>query len=275
MRGGEDPLATINGTSMIGAWPLLPYLGLNPFMLQDNYKDVYDRIIPEKDDTNLAWQFIETTATKRTYSETIKTKAPALHTQIREPGMFNKNMWEAFSRGYFAKKSGDLKTAEKYFLQARFWAEQVVSNDEWMILAKRDNDQKKKEFGGLISYPWGVTYKHNDSPLHDAIWRYPLLNEMGAAMWGLVTAYFELGDYIQAKYWISRIIDDVSLHQIPDVVQGQHEAKLIKGYWNALVTWEDVSSGYERDAKVGLLYSGLLKERGIFSAKPGTVVFSP
>jgi hypothetical protein len=265
----------IQGASTIGSWPLLPYFGLNPFILHDDYRDVYGEISLTEDVVSQAERFLADSCTHRTFTEPISTEAPDANTQLIEPGAFNDNMWQALNKAYAAKDTGDIKTAAGYFEKAAFWAEKVIGNKKWEELARSQNIRKKEEFGGLIDYPWGRVYPENDHPLHYLIWRYPLLNEVAVAMWGLATVNLELGNHAQAKYWIGRIIDEVGLHQIPDTVQaGGPDRTLIRGYWNALVSWEDNPGACERDARMGLLYNQVLSERHLSTAKPKTVVVS-
>ena len=154
-----------------------------------------------------------------------------------------------------------------------YWAKKVIDNPTWIGFAKRDNLKKQKDFGGIIAYPWGVTHPDNDHTLHYAILHYPLLNEVATAMYGLAVAYFELGRSAEAKYWIQRIIEDVPLHQIADIAKNNvSQHPLIKGYWNALVSWEDNPGGFERDAKMQKVYWQVLKDKGLSSAKPKVVI---
>jgi hypothetical protein len=84
----------------------------------------------------------------------------------------------------------------------------------------------------------------------------------------------EIGDIKESKHWMGRIIDEIPLHQIPanyrDPKTGKG-TKLIEGYWNALVSWEDNPANNAADERMGRLYREVLKERGVLSAKPGEV----
>jgi tetratricopeptide (TPR) repeat protein len=266
----------IKGGSLIGGWVIFPYSGFNPFILGDAYKQEYDEIFITEKDIAEAGDFISSIVAKSTFSETSPTEGPEVSSQLVEPEIFNQKMWKAFEYAYAAKERGDLELAGAYFTEAKQWAQRVVNNKKWKMLAIRDNLQKKREIGGIISYPWGVTYPENNHPLHKAILRYPILNEVGAAMWGLATANFELGNSQTAKYWIRRIIEDVPLHQIPDIVkdQGDPRSKIIKGYWNAIISWEDNPGGYQRDLEMGLLYREVLREKGLSTAKPKVIILS-
>jgi tetratricopeptide (TPR) repeat protein len=267
----------VKGGSTVGAWPLLPYLGLNPFILGDYYKAVYNKIPLSSQDKNSAKVFIDNMVMDRKFTEKVPEALSKTGAQIIvEPRMFNQKLWQAVENAYFARKQKRDKDANEYFREAIKWANRTVNHMTWFNLAKRDNAEKQKEYGGIIYYPWGSVYANNDNPIHTAILKYPLLNEMGIAMWGLVTAYYELGDYKTAKYWIGRMIDDVSLHQIPDVVraEGGGQTNIIQGYWNALVLWEDAAGGSLRDAKIGQLYKEVLETKGLTSAKPKIVDIS-
>ena len=237
--------------------------------LHDALPISYDQIPLTEKDRERARLFLENIAIHRTFQEAIQREAPLAATQIVEPRIFNEKMWDAFDAADVAQKDKDDEKAKEYFKEAIYWAEKTVSNPKWIELAKKDNIKKEKEFGGIIAYPWGTTYPDNDHPLHIVIWRYPLLNEVGAAMWGLAVANFELENYDESKYWIERIIDEVPLHQIADVIKEpdddeddaegntENSAKdnvkddiddLIQGYWNALISWE-VNPGGSEDRK--------------------------
>jgi len=81
-----------------------------------------------------------------------------------------------------------------------------------------------------------------------------LLNEIGAAMWGLAASYFELEDYEATKRWMQRIIEEVPYHQI--------YAPNGPGYWNALISWDQNPGNNPRDAAMGVLYRQVLEELG-------------
>jgi len=97
-------------------------------------------------------------------------------------------------------------------------------------MAVTEERQKENEIHGIVKYPWGTP--HDQVPdLKAAIWRYPLLNEVGAAVWILAASAFEQGDTAEAKKWIRWSVENVPLHQISADERGA-------GYWNALVGWE-------------------------------------
>jgi hypothetical protein len=270
----EDGRIILKGASLVGAWPLLPHLGLNPFILNDNYKKTYDQIPLAPSDIENAQAKLDFLTSYRNFQETVPHQMPLSTTQIVEPGAFSRQMWKAFEEAYLAKEQNNNKKAKIYFEQAILWAEKITNNSIWIKLAKRDSKLKEEAVGGIIAYPWGNTYPDNNHPLHTAILRYPLLNEAGAAMWGLATANFELGNKIKAKYWIGKIIEDYPLHQIPAIKKATltREDDLIEGYWNALISWEDNPSGSERDESMGVLYREVLKEKGLSSATPKVIV---
>ncbi len=241
----KGPGVTIKGGSLVSAWPVLPIQGLNPFERQDPYKKFYDAIPVSGEDKERAIQFVALSVVNRSFKEAVPTRGPDAAAQIVEPGNYNSQMWDAFVRGDY-KKSIE-------------WAQKVVNDPAWIHLARRDQEQKVKEIGGLVRYPWG-TPPSSVPELETAIWRYPLLNEIAAAMWGLAAANFELGNRGEAKKWMRRIIEEVPYHQIfaPDG----------PGYWNALISWEYNPGNVRRDAQMGVLYREVLREMGRSSAAP-------
>lgn len=269
---GPDELP-IKGGASIGAWVLLPYLGVNPFILHDGYKTVYDSIPVDDKTAAEAANALEDYVGDRVYTETIPTAGPDKRVQIVEPHMFNRRMWEAIEHGFRAKnETKDAPAARSAFTEAAAWATKVLQNPVWLGLARSDNALKKKEYGGIIFYPWGTEYPHNDHPLHFEIQRYPILNEVGTAAWGMATASFELGDREEAKKWIGNIIDNYSLHQIAAVRSDKPD--LITGYWNALISWEDKTLGVNGNPEMYKLYLTVLSEKGLATAKPPVVVSS-
>jgi len=266
---GPDDKTVIKGGSLVGIWPLIPHLGINPFILDDTYNTVYKAIPMTGEDKDKARDYFNIITAERSFIEDpFKRDPPSSSTQIIEPAMFNREMLKALEAAY---ASGDEDRAG--FKEVIKWAHKTLSNGQWIEYAIRDNKVKKHEFSGIIRYPWGRAFPGNNHPLHSAILRYPLLNEVALAMWGMATAYYELDDYKNAKKWMSRIIDEVPLHQIPDTDERLNYEKsgTIIGYWNALITWEDVPTIHERDIRMGELYRQLLKDRGVVSAKPRIV----
>jgi hypothetical protein len=148
-----------------------------------------------------------------------------------------------------------------------------MSEKVWVKMAVNENTGKQREVSGIIDYPWGRTFADNDSKLHRKIWRYPLLNEMGMAMWGLAASNFELGNMKESKKWMRRIITEIPLHQIANITFNPKTGKndLVNGYWNALISWELNPGHNSRDAKMGQLYREVLREMGKTSALPKTV----
>jgi hypothetical protein len=269
-----DGKAIVKGGSFVGAWPVFPYKGINPFILNDAYRKVYDTIPVTELDMKKARDYFESILTGRSYAEETPVEAPESGAQIIEPGVFTSKMWRAFENAYAAKDHDNMPDAEGSFKEAMRWAQKVVDNPIWVKLAKRDNAIKEKEVGGIIAYPWGQVVPDNNSPIHVAIMRYPILNEMGAAMWGLATANFELGNYEETKKWMKELIEAFPLHQIPVTEGGTayiRGKELIKGYWNALVSWEDSVGGTDRDSQMGVLYRQALIEMNKTSAKPKLV----
>ena len=211
----KGPGVTIKGGSLVSAWPVLPIQGLNPFEPRDTYKKSYDMIPLSVEDKERAIRFVALSVVNRSFKEAVPTRAIDAATQIVEPGNYNFQMWNAFVRGDYRKSME--------------WAQKVVNDPDWIRLARRDQEQKAREIGGIVHYPWGNA-PSNVPDLEAAIWRYPFLNEAAAAMWGLAAAHFELGNREESKKWIRRIIEEVPYHQIyaPDG----------PGYWNALISWE-------------------------------------
>lgn len=265
-----DGEKVIQGGSSVGIWPLLPYLGVNPFILRDGYKKIYDKIPVSGKDRVAAFQFIDKIAGEHPMNEVMCKRALQPPTQIIEPVVFVKEMWRAIVNAEQGRRCEGEKNCYETAIK---WASKVVSDPTWVKLAKRDNAFKDTEFHGLINYKWGQGYIENSHPAHRAIFRYPLLNEMGCAMWGLATANFELGNFDSAKYWMGRIIDDVPLHQIAVIREGfdapgEHT---IIGFWNAIVSWETNPDNNPRTGKIAKLYREVLAERGLSSAMPNTV----
>lgn len=268
-----DGEKVIKGGSSVGAWPILPYLGLNPFILGDGYKKIYDKIPLTKEDRISAFDFIDNIASGHYFNEVMCKRTSEPPTQIIEPVVFNIQMWLAIKSAEAGKSCGKDRSC---YQDAIKWAQKIVSDPVWVKLAKRDNAVKMAEHHGIIAYPWGMAYKENTHPIHRAIGRYPLLNEVGCAMWGLARSNFELGNYDQTKYWMGRIIDDVPLHQIAATQEevdapGEH---VIIGYWNALVSWEANPGGDLRTGKMSDLYREVLAEKGLSRAMPDTVELS-
>jgi hypothetical protein len=264
----------VKGGSFVGAWPILPYVGINPFILNDKYRQTYDVIPHSEADIKKAQDYFDSILANRSYTEEVPVQAPESGTQIVEPGVFTAKMWAAFETAYLAKDHENYVEAQAGFKEALKWAEKVVDNPTWVKLAKRDNEMKEKEAGGIIAYPWGQVIPDNNSELHLAILRYPILNEMGASMWGLATANFELGNYTDSKYWMKQLIESFPMHQIPVTEEGAayQGNNMIKGYWNALVSWEDSVGGTDRDSQMGVLYRQVLKEMGRETAKPKLII---
>ncbi|GEM_PF-1235626 len=233
---GDD---LVQGGSPVGGWIVLPTQGVNPFILNDVYRDIYAQI-PSTPLTE-AQALLRAELRHEPFTEQplplpeIPPSAPI----IEEPGEHNRKMFEAFDCGDYE--------------EAIFWAGRVISETNWIALAHRDQNLKRDEIGGIIDYPWG-TQPEEVSCIDRKIWRYPLLNEIGAAMWGLAASYFELEDYEATKRWMQRIIEEVPYHQI--------YAPNGPGYWNALISWDQNPGNNPRDAAMGVLYRQVLEELG-------------
>ena len=167
----------------------------------------------------------------------------------------------------FGKKK--LSSGKAYLKESIRWARLVVADQNWIRQAYNQNRQKAKKYGGIIWYPWGFKKLNNNLLLHRDILRYPLLNEVGASMWGLANAYNILGQKQRAKYWIRRIIREIPLHQIP-VMDNKNKDQII-GYWNALSSWEMSNASNMLENGIKKLYLQVLKESGRSNLKLKTV----
>ncbi len=221
----------ILGASTVGGWPILPMEGLNPFVLKDNYKNKYDEIPLTETDNEKVKQYVNRIVLEHSYKENVPQKASDSREAIVEPGNFNQQMWVALNK--------------KKYKEAVKWANKVVNNPTWIKIARRDQALKQQEVGGLVEYQWG-TSGFEAAQQSQLISRYPILNEVGSAMWGLVQANLELGKRQEAKYWMKRLIKEVSSHQIYDPVK--------KGYWNAVISWNYTSG------PLGQLFEEVIKE---------------
>jgi hypothetical protein len=270
----EDDSVLVSGGSSVGAWILLPYLGSNIFILGDDYKNTYDQIALKEEDIKKAEKFLEEAAAERYFREDIVTSAPLGDIEIIEPYIFNKKVWESMGLAFGFAKEGNAGQARKHFKAAIVWAKIVVNNAEWMKLAKRDNMLKKETLKGIVSYPWGTTFKNNSHPCHTAILRYPLLNEIALSCWALTVANYELGNKDEAGYWMREIIKELSLHQIPVTVttEAGENTDLIKGYWNALISWRDNPGNNQIDEKLGTLYRRLVENENLYEYEPELVL---
>ena len=263
-KDDKNPLV---GGSLIGAWPLLPYFKVNPFILDDEYAKIYDRIPLAENDLTEAFSYLDSLASRKAYTEKKAVFIPDPAGQIAEPREFINEMWKNLELAYDYKKNGQRHNTKKYFRKAEFWAAKVVRDQNWMELAKRDNIKKQESFGAIIYYPWGRTYRNNDHPTHEAILRYPLLNEVATAVWGLATINMELGKRDEAMYWIKKLVYDYPLHQIAATKQ----KNLIEGYWNALISWHDNPNQSRRDKAMGKLYRSVLRNNQLPNVKPKVI----
>ena len=258
---------TIRGGTPVGAWPVLPLAGVNLFILDDKYMEVFDKIRPDKIYIEAAKEFIAKTVIKRSFREKVPTEVEESATYIHEPWYFNDKAWKRFLRGDY---KGSIK-----------WAKKVLNNETWIRQARGQQKQKENEIKGLVLYEWGDSPESRQAEV-TAIGRYPLLNDVGAAMWIMAASHFELSklkkghkkNLKEAKKWMRRIIKEVSLHQI--------FAEDGPGYWNALKSWE-TNQDVLRDRQMGILYREILGEinlravalpevdiGGSFAGKPAT-----
>ncbi|MBF0570164.1 MAG: hypothetical protein HQL18_05275 [Candidatus Omnitrophica bacterium] len=243
----KDPTGkpAIKGGSLIGAWPILPLNRQNPFYLDDHYGAVYERIPLARTDRAEAEVYVASLVADRSKVEIVPDQMASDVDDMPELWRYNQNMFLSFNAGdYYA---------------AILWAEKIVKDAAWVRMAQDQQKRKAREVGGLVEYPWGT-------PLADAkdakraIQRYGVLNEVGAAMWGLAVSNFRLGNETQAKAWIRSLIETAPYHQI--------YAPNGPGFWNALVSWEQNPGGTPLDFEMGRLYRDVLKDLGLTSAMP-------
>ena len=209
----------IEGSSSVGGWPIFPIQGFNPFILGDHYFATYQQIPQGEKSQKIARNYVEQIVAKRTYCETVPLSAPDPRIAIVELENFNHQMWDAVNK--------------KDWNQTIFWATKITENTVWTEIAVKDQRLKQQELGGLVNYPWGIAPEQAENDFK-MIWKYPILNEMGAAFWGLTQAYFKTGNLDKAKNCIREVVQNYSLHQIYDPDQ--------KGHWNALSSWENEST---------------------------------
>jgi len=235
----------IKGGSTIGSWPVLPLRRANPFKLDDAYGRVYDAIPLDAAARQKARDHVADIVRERAFMERVPTEMASDVGDIPEMWRYNAQMFGAFNRGdHYA---------------AILWAQKVVGNAEWRRLAADQQARKRRDIGGIVDYPWGRALA-DAGAAHRTIQKYPLLNEMGAAMWGLAVAHYKLGNRADAKAWVRAIIETVPDHQI--------FAPAGPGYWNALVSWQENPGGTVLDAEMGMLYREALKEMGRSTALP-------
>jgi len=237
----KSPHHILAGGSLVGGWPIMPMNGFNPFILNDNYFQTYLQIDINYNDHLKAVNYIDGIVALHRFKEPIITKAIDGRTQIVEPSFFNNSAWNAFENHRYE--------------EAIFWAKKVMLDLRWVDLALKEEKIKMERIGGLINYPWGKTYLNNESPIHNEIRKYPLLNEVATSMWILANSFYELKQYDKAKYWVKRIVQDVPLHQIAHVQRDPETRKidLIDGYWNAIISWVDYPSQSEHDQAINRL----------------------
>jgi tetratricopeptide (TPR) repeat protein len=250
---------SIEGGSLVGGWPLMPMNGFNPFILNDNYFQTYNQINLINSDRKKASEYIETIVSTHQFKEPIVSHVIDKRTQIVEPSNFNNTAWKFFNQGKYQ--------------EAIYWASLVIRDERWVQLAKNEQRLKNQRIGGIIDYPWGRTFKNNESPLHLEIWKYPMLNEVATAMWLLANSNYEIGNKEEAKRWVKRIITEVPDHQIAHIITNPNTGKndLIDGYWNAISSWVNNPSNSERDQAM----DKLIVEMGINVTTPPIVIMGP
>lgn len=266
----EQGKVLFKGGSLIGAWPFLPERRINPFILNDPYGKTYEKIPCTRSIKMQAQLDLVRMASRHFYQEKTSHVLVNRQTQINEPRFYNKIIWEELQKALLASRLGKNEEAKKSFSKALSWANKILDNPSWIEMAKQENLMKSKEFGGLIPYPWGTKAGANEksSSLNTAIWRYPLLNEVGMTMWACAVIYAQMNDTDHSRYWIKRILKEVPLHQIA-VNDGDHPGKSeVIGYWNALVSWDTNPSGSILDERMKTLYHDILKEGNYKSYQP-------
>ncbi|NLE65099.1 MAG: hypothetical protein GX606_04195, partial [Elusimicrobia bacterium] len=243
----KDPQGgtVLTGGSTIGAWPVLPLRRRNPFVLQDDYGSVYDAIPLDGEDHRAMLAYVSEIIGERAFVENIPRGMSPEADEAPEAWRHNEKMFQAFN-------SGD-------YYSAILWARKVVDNREWVRLARAEQERKDREVGGLVDYPWGTPVTQAREAQR-RVERYPLLNEVGAAMWGLAASNYRLGNEPEAKAWIRTVIEAVPCHQI--------FAPSGPGYWNALVSWENNPGATVLDADMGRLYRQVLQEMGRADGAP-------
>ena len=243
----KDPLgkAVIKGGSTIGSWPVLPLRRVNPFKLDDAYGRTYDGIPLDDAARDQAKDHVAAIVRERAFLESVPTEMAADVGDIPEMWRYNVQMFNAFNTGdYYA---------------AILWAQKVVGNAEWRKLAVEQQARKQRDIGGIVDYPWGRAV--TEAKLEQrTIQKYPLLNEMGTAMWGMAVSQYKLGNKADAKAWIKTVIETIPYHQI--------FAPAGPGYWNAIVSWQENPGGTVLDAEMGELYREVLKEMNRSTALP-------
>ncbi|MBN2144050.1 MAG: hypothetical protein JW774_05435, partial [Candidatus Aureabacteria bacterium] len=115
---------------------------------------------------------------------------------------------------------------------------------------------------------WGQTFVMNRDYRHEEIWKYPILNEYGTALWGLIYITCLDENPSETKERMNDLVLHFNLAQIADgnkrtvVVEGkQHDYFAIKGYWNPVLSmWRPSACGGEREQKMRSLFSDLIEE---------------
>ncbi|MBF0489068.1 MAG: hypothetical protein HQL15_00435 [Candidatus Omnitrophica bacterium] len=255
----KNPDNPIEGGSLVGGWAIMPMNGFNPFILNDNYFATYQKINASDLNRRAAIQYVAGIVALHQFKEPVVTLFVDKKIQIIEPNNYNASAWNCFNQGKYIK--------------AIFWAKKVMDDPRWVELAQREEKLKTKRIGGIINYPWGVTYKNNENALHLEIWKYPMLNEVATSMWLLASSNYEIGNKKEAKYWIKRLVEELPHHQIAHLVMNPDTGKmdLIDGYWNAIVSWAKYPAKSNRDK--GLV--NLILEMGLRINSPNSIIMNP
>lgn len=269
-----DPSGKVSGGSAIGCWSVLPYFGVNPFQLNDPYRKTYDGIKLTPESEARANGLIGQAIAERTWREKVPSVVTLPEMQIMEPNRYTARIWNNLNQADRSRDNKDVTAAKRYYQKVIDDGLAVLKDPEWVRMAKLENDLKRDEIGGLVWYPWGKTYANNQGELLNQVMRYPILNELSVAVYGLVVANYEIGNQAETKRYMELMMDQFALHQIAVLDNtGLTSKGLISGFWNALVSWED-NQGYQtRDGDLGRIYSSILKKRKIRTMKPETLFF--
>lgn len=265
---------SVRGGSVVGVWPMLPFYGVNPLVLNDDYLSVY-RVIDMPDEIWIKTaQYLKMAVTNRSYTELLLKENPWPEAHMMEPNQFNARMWDSLKTADKYRDKNEREKAREYYAGAISWSQEVLKDQNVVDLARKENRLKKEEMGGIIWYPWGKTFANNEGELLNQVLRYPLLNEVAASMYGIIAANYELGDTNEVRRYMEILLDDYPLHQIAAIEEDRLEVKgLISGFWNALQSWEDSPQYQTREGDLGKIYWEILGKRKLKTAKPEVMFF--
>ena len=241
----------VKGGAPISAWPILTEIGVNPFILNDNYKETFDKIPSHS--LEEAEKILQKELRIPPFKETPLNKIPKSYPTLREPRFYIAKMWEEFNK--------------KNYKQAQNYALEVITEPKWKKDALKENKLKSKRLGGLVDYPWGISFLLNNDYRQTEIWKYPLLNEYGAALWMMVMSNVKHDKYEEAKKWMKEFINNFPLAQIASgknsfssLYEKQYNYFKINGYINPLLSWKYNPSNKEDDNTMQRLYNEIIEE---------------